>query len=374
VRVGIVVPYSWSFWGAVVEHTESQAAALRELGVDTLRIMGNDPPGQFSRVLHPRVARLGDPPPDVRPVGRSVIVPANGSLPNLILSPRSVWRMYQVLRNERFDVLHLHEPMAPVPGVAALALAEVPVVATFHAAGELNWMRWAKPIWGFLAEGISHRIAVSPAAAESAAQWLPGEYELLPNGTVLPDTFDPGGREHQILFAGRHEPRKGLKFLLRAWPKIERETGLRLRVAGADPLAVRWLLSQVGTPTDGIDILGFLSQEELTRELLQAKAFVAPALGQESFGMALTRAFGCATPVVASDIPGYRTVMEPDVGVTFLPADEDALVAAVAELLSDEERRARFGERARAVAEEKYAWPKLAARLAEIYERIAGAR
>jgi hypothetical protein len=56
-KVGIVVPFSWSFWGAVVEHAELQAAALRRLGVDVRLIMGNDPPGQFTRVLHPRVGR-----------------------------------------------------------------------------------------------------------------------------------------------------------------------------------------------------------------------------------------------------------------------------------------------------------------------------
>src|SRR6185369_9480364 len=83
VKIGIVVPFSWSFWGAVVEHAELQAAALEELGHDVRLVMGNDPPGQFTRVLHPRVGRHGNPPPNVIPVGRSVIVPANGTLPNI---------------------------------------------------------------------------------------------------------------------------------------------------------------------------------------------------------------------------------------------------------------------------------------------------
>ncbi len=100
-KVGIVVPYSWSFWGAVVEHAELQAEALRGLGFDVRTIMGNDPPGSFTRALHPRLGRHGNPPPDVIPVGRSVIVPANGSLPNLALSPRTVPRMKRVLERER---------------------------------------------------------------------------------------------------------------------------------------------------------------------------------------------------------------------------------------------------------------------------------
>ena len=125
-KIGIVVPFSWSFWGAVVEHAEAQAAALEELGHEVRLIMGNDPPGQFTRVLHPRVGRHGDPPPNVIPVGRSVIVPANGSLPNIVLSPRTYFRMKRALERERFDVLHLHEPMTPTICLCALILARTP--------------------------------------------------------------------------------------------------------------------------------------------------------------------------------------------------------------------------------------------------------
>src|SRR6266542_3322582 len=175
-KVGIVAPYSWSFWGAVVEHVELQADALRRLGVDTRTIMGNDPPGSFTRILHPRLGRHGHPPPDVIPVGRSVIVPANGSLPNIVLSPRSV------------------------PAIRRA----------------LEWMKIGKPLWGFLADRLDYRIAVSPHAQATAEAWLPGEYEVVPNGVLIPVAADPHGREHRIVFAGRQEPRKGLHVLLRA--------------------------------------------------------------------------------------------------------------------------------------------------------------
>ena len=319
-KVGIVVPFSWSFWGAVVEHAELQAAALRELGHDVRLVMGNDPPGQFTRVLHPRVGRHGQPPPEVIPIGRSVIVPANGSLPNIILSPRSVFRIKRVLAREQFDVLHLHEPMTPTPCIAALALFDGPMVGTHHASGELGWMRLATPVWGFLEERLDRRIAVSEQARASAQRWLPGEYEIVPNGVLIPDGVEPGGREHRIVFAGRQEPRKGLQVLLRAWPEIRRRTGARLRIAGADPLAVRLLLTRSRVPDEGIDVLGFLSQDDLTAELASAKALVAPSLGGESFGMVLTRAYACATPVIASDIPGYRDVMTPETSVAVPPA------------------------------------------------------
>jgi len=310
----------------------------------------------------------------VIPVGRSVIVPANGSLPNIVLSPRTVPAMKRVLERERFDILHLHEPMTPAICIAALALARVPIVATFHAHGALGWMKLGMPAWGFLADRIDYRIAVSVHARDSAAAWLPGDYELLPNGVLIPPAADPQGRDHQIVFVGRQEPRKGLHVLLRAWPDIYRRTGARLGIAGADPLAVRLLLSRERVSDRGIDVLGFLSQEELTDELLRAKALVAPSLGGESFGMVLTRAFACATPVIASDIDGYREVMTPESGVTFPAGDERALAEAVVGLLADEGRRASFGEGARRVAIERYSWDDIARRLLEIYELVAERR
>lgn len=370
-KVGIVVPYSWSFWGAVVEHAELQADALRHRGFDVKLLMGNDPPGQFTRVLHPRHGRHGNPPADVIPLGRSVIVPANGTLPNVILSPRAFLRLREVLEREQFDLLHLHEPMAPLPCVATLAIARCPMVATFHSSGGLAWMGLAKPTWGFLAERIDHRIAVSRQSRETWQRWLPGDYEVIPNGVLIPPAADPGSREHQIAFVGRHEARKGLAVLLRAWPELHRRTGARLRVIGADPLAVRLLLTRLRLPDEGIDILGFLEQERLTEELLAAKVMVAPSLGGESFGMVLTRAYACATPVVASDIPGYREVLTPEAAVAFPSGDVAALVDAVVDLLTDEPRRRALGAGGRHVAEERYSWDRIADRLVEIYEAMA---
>jgi len=372
VKIGIVVPFSWSFWGAVVEHAELQAAALEALGHDVRLIMGNDPPGQFTRVLHPRVGRHDDPPPNVIPVGRSVIVPANGSLPNLVLSPRAFSRIRRVLARERFDVLHLHEPMTPAICTLTLVMARTPIVATFHASGELGWMRFGGPVWGFLIDRIDHRIAVSEHARVSQMRWLPGDYEVIPNGVLIPDVAAAGDREHRVVFAGRQEPRKGLQVLLRAWPEIHRRTGLRLTVAGADPLAVRLLLARLRVSDEGVDVVGFLSQEGLTETLLRAKALVAPSLGQESFGMVLTRAFACALPVVASDIPGYREVLEPAASVAVGADDPSALVNAVFELVGDEPRRETMGQAARALAVERYSWTQIAPRLVGIYQRVTG--
>jgi phosphatidylinositol alpha-mannosyltransferase len=374
-KVGIVVPYSWSFWGAVNEHAELQADALQRLGIETRTIIGHDPPGNFTRILHPRHGRHGRPPADVLPVGRSVIVPANGSLPNIVLSPSAIVRVRRLLVRERFDVVHVHEPMTPAIAVAAIACWDGPTVATFHASGDLGWMRFGRLIWGdLLAARLDHRIAVSEPAAESADRWLPGDYEIIPNGVLIPPEADPGGRAQRVVFVGRQEPRKGMHVLLRAWPDIHRRTGARLRLVGADPLAVRLLLARERVPDAGIDVLGFQTQEQLTAELLAAKALAAPSLGGESFGMVLTRAFACATPVVASDIGGYRDVMTPEAGVLVPPGDPSALADALVGLLEHEPRRRALGVEARSLAIARYSWEDVARRLARVYELVSGAR
>jgi phosphatidylinositol alpha-mannosyltransferase len=366
VKIGIVVPFSWSYWGGVVEHAENQASALRDRGHDVQILMGHDPPGRLTRLLHPRTGRHGDLPPGIIPIGRSVVVPANGSLPNIVLSPRAMLRIRDTLAEERFDLLHLHEPMTPVVCVSTLAYAKCPVVATWHAAGDLGWMRGGVKVWGFLADRVDARIAVSRSAAESAERWLGMSFEVVPNGVVVPESADPGNRSHHVVFIGRHDARKGLPVLLQAWPEIRRRTGARLRLIGTDPLQYRLLHSRMRFDEDGI-----IPNAERDHELAKAKVFVSPALGGESFGMVLVEAFAMATPVVASNIQGFADVAGPDAATLVAPGDSAALANAVVELVGDDERRVAMGRAGRALAEARYAWPDVARRLDEIYQRVA---
>jgi phosphatidylinositol alpha-mannosyltransferase len=370
-KIGIVVPFSWSYWGGVVEHSEHQAAALRRRGHDVNIVMGNDPAGRLTRLLHPRTGRHGSLPEGIISVGRSVVVPANGSLPNIVLTPRSVGRIRRVLDQEQFDVVHIHEPMTPAIGVATLALARCPIVVTHHAHGELGWMRPGLSLWGFLMDRVDARIAVSPIAAESAARWIDGDYRIIPNGVFIPEDADPADRDHSVVFIGRHDPRKGLPTLLRAWPQIHRETGARLSLIGTDPLQYRLLHAKLRFDESGIDVLGIVPNEVRTHELMRAKVSVTPALGGESFGLVLAEAFACATPAVASDIPGYAAVAIPEAARLVPPSDPDALAAAVVDLFSDEERRVEMGRAARAHALANYAWDDIARRLEEVYLEAA---
>ena len=214
---------------------------------------------------------------------------------------------------------------------------------------------------------------MSEQARNSVLRWFPGDYEVIPNGVAIPPRVVPGGRENHVVFIGRHDPRKGMPVLMQAWPEIRRRTGARLRLLGADPLAVRLLVTRLGVGDEGIDVLGWVTEEQRTEELAKAKALVAPSVGMESFGLVLAEAFACATPVVASAIPGYSEVMTDGTGLLVPPGDHAALVDAVVALLSDEDRRRALGAMARSHAEQRYSWSDIGRRLVEIYERLTGA-
>jgi phosphatidylinositol alpha-mannosyltransferase len=214
---------------------------------------------------------------------------------------------------------------------------------------------------------------VSEQARLAGARYIPGPFEIVPNGVDLVSNPDPGGRLDQITFVGRHEPRKGLQVLLRAWPMIAAATGTRLRVIGADPLQVRFLMRRLGVE-DSIDILGVVPRAMLEQELRSTKVLVAPSIGGESFGMVITEAFSCATPVVASCIPGYMDVVDDETGALVPAGDPDALAAAVVGLLRDEARRRELALAGRLRAEERYGWGRIAGRLVGIYELLTGLR
>ena len=235
-------------------------------------------------------------------------------------------------------------PMTPVVCVTTLAYAKCPVVATWHAAGDLGWMRGGLKVWGFLIDRIDARIAVSRSAAESAEALAGVGFEIVPNGVVLPESVDPENRLHHVVFIGRHDTRKGLPVLLAAWPEIRRRTGARLRLIGTDPLQYRLLprSRMRGSTRMGSTCSGSFPMLSATTSFSTAKVFVSPALGGESFGMVLVEAFAMATPVVASNIQGFADVAGPDAAMLVPPGETAALANAVVDV--PRRRRAQAGD------------------------------
>jgi phosphatidyl-myo-inositol alpha-mannosyltransferase len=377
VRVALISPYSYTYPGGVGRHVEALAEQLLEAGHEVRLLAPYDPDDRLSRFAHRGARPELRPLPDyVIPLGRTIGFPMNGAVSNLSMSPEAVATVSRELRSGRYDVAHVHEPNAPVVSLFAAESSRLPTVGTFHTYSTSPMVnRFAANVAGVrrVYAKLSARIAVSEAARWTAQRFYGGRYRIVPNGVDLgraqPRTGEwiEGPRpELRILFVGRAEERKGLPVLLRAFEAL-RGAGIaaRLTIAGATPAEVEPLLLE----PDGVVVAGRVDDDEKWRLLGEADVLSAPSLGGESFGMVLTEAFASGTPVVASRIPGYREVVDDGRDGLLVPVgDAVELGEALRSLALDPERRLGMAANARQSAE-RYAWPRVAAEVTDVYER-----
>ena len=345
VRVALVSPYSYTYPGGVGRHVEALAQELTGLGHEVRLLAPYDPDDRLARVLHRGASPQPRPLPDyVIPLGRTFGLPMNGAVTNLA-GPlgKSIGVLGRELRSGNYDVVHVHEPNVPVVSWYATEAARVPVVATFHTyATGAGVSKFTANFLGArrLYSKLSARIAVSEAARWTAQRFYGGRYRIVPNGVDLsaarPDHLRPN-EELKLLFVGRAEERKGLPVLLRAFEAL-RGAGVQARLTVAGPTAeeVEPLLLE----PEGVELAGQVDDAEKWRLLGEADLLCAPSLGGESFGMVLTEAFASGTPVVASDIAGYRDVARHGEDSVLVPVgDAVALGETLRALAFDPDRR-----------------------------------
>jgi len=382
VRIALVSPYSWTYPGGVTRHIEALAAELAAQGHEPRVIAPFDPDDRHSARLHRGARPQRHPVPEgFVSLGRTVGIPANGAVSNLSVTPHAVATLRRELRDGGYDVAHIHEPVVPVIAWDALCSAgELPLVGTFHTYSEnaLTNGIAAVPLGGRRRMNRLHgRLAVSEAAAWTARRFFGGNYRIVPNGVHLqpvPQTWSrppAEGDELRILFIGQAVQRKGLPVLLAAFEALREHVPAKLTLVGASPEEV----AHMTLDGSGIEALGKVSEEDKRARLREADVLCAPSLSGESFGMVLTEAFAAATPVIASDIPGYRDVVRDGRdGVLTAPGDPLALAQELRALALDPARRERMARSARERAE-RFAWPHVAAEAADSYEQaIATAR
>jgi phosphatidylinositol alpha-mannosyltransferase len=361
-RIGLLCPYSLTTPGGVQGQVMGLARALRKMGHEV-------------RVLGP----CDGAPPDtfVTPIGESLPTVANGSIAPLAPDPSAALRTIRVLRDEQFDVLHIHEPLTPGASITALVMRTAPIVATFHAAGEsLSYKYLSAPLKGF-ASAIDHRVAVSKDAVLLAQRYIGGDYQILPNGVEL-DRFiassqntsithgDSSLIRRSIFFCGRHEPRKGLEVLLQAHATLP--DNVDLWIASEGPETER--LKREWAGDSRIMWLGRISDAEKAKRLSQADVFCAPSLGGESFGVVLIEAMAAATPIVASALDGYMNVATHEVDALLVePNDPAALEAALRRILLDQELAHRLVLRGQERAT-GFSMVQLASTYVDIYRRV----
>jgi phosphatidylinositol alpha-mannosyltransferase len=329
----------------------------------SLRHLGHD-----ARVLGP----CDGPPPDagVTPLGRSVPTTANGSVAPIAPDPSAQLRTIRALRDEAFDVLNLHEPLVPGPCMTSILFRNAPLIGTFHAAGGSAAYRYLNRGVRWLASRLDHRCAVSADARQMAHDALGGDYTLLFNGIEV-DRFAKASPwptdSPTIFFVGRHEPRKGLAVLLEAMRALPGDT--RLWVAGDGPETAA--LQAAHRADARIEWLGRIDDDEKASRLRGADVFCAPSLRGESFGVVLLEGMAAQTPVVASDLPGYRNVARAGADAILVPAGNvDALSDALEKVLENPTCAERLVASGQQRAEE-FSMDNLAACYVELYQQLA---
>ncbi len=369
-KIALVSPYDYPFPGGVTTHVHHLYSEFTALGHEV-------------RILAPSSNRnIERDRDDVYRIGGVRRVPANGSIARITLSFRLTRRVKEVLARESFDIIHAHEPLMPFLPPTVLRASDAVNISTFHAfRGSYYGYFYGRPILRRVFNSLDGRIAVSRAAKRFVRQYFMAPYKIIPNG-VETARFDPAnvqprpeftdGRPN-VLFVGRPEKRKGVGYLLRAYPHIKSAfPDARFIIVGAgdwEGSAYRAYIER--NRLRDIVIVGRVSDDELPTYHRSADVFCSPAVDGESFGIVLLEAMAAGLPVVASDLEGYREVVtNEDEGILVPPRNEIALADAVCRLLQDRALATKMG-RAGLLTAGEYSWDHIAEQVLDFYAKTA---
>jgi phosphatidylinositol alpha-mannosyltransferase len=376
-RIALVSPYSWTYPGGVTRHIEALAEQFLAGGHDVSVLAPFDPDDRLSVRMHAGAHPEPRPVPEyLIPLGRTIGLPMNGAVSNVALTANPYMQARRTLEQGNFDVVHVHEPITPIIAWEAVRRTRAPLVGTFHCYSENLVSNGMANLFGGR-RGMNRlhvRIAVSEAAAWTGRRFFGGTYRVIPNGVNL---HGPGGLcasasplrrpddPLRIAFVGQAVERKGLPVLLRAFEALREHVPAALEVVGATEEEVAPLLLD---GDHGVTVLGRCDDDAKQAALLRADVLCAPSLGGESFGMVLTEAFAAGTPVIASDIAGYRDVVRDGVeGILHQRGNATELAEALQEMYYEPRRRLEMAAAARRRAE-RFAWPHIAEEVLEAYE------
>ena len=362
-KIGLVSPFDYAFPGGVNDHVRNLAAQFQSWDHSVHIIAPCSDPTQ---VAASNFIRMGRPVP----------VPSNGSIARVSLS---VWlrpRIKRVLREQAFDVVHVHNPFSGLVPAYVLGQSNAVNVATFHLFGARYLFRigGTKLAMHYFRK-LHGRIAVSEPNRDYISRYFPGDYEVIPNGIRVDDFADgvepfPHLRDGMInlLWVGRLERRKGLKYLMAAYSRLKWQwPNLRLLIVGPgkpDGDSQR-IISERNL--QDVVFVGAVSDEDKARYYKSADIYCSPATGKESFGIVLLEAMAAGKPIVASAIPGFSSVItHGEEGLLVPPRDDEALAEAIATLLKDPSLRATLATNGERRVQE-FRWDRVARRVMDYY-------
>jgi len=361
-KLALVCPYDYAYPGGVAIHVANLYEQYKEMGHDVRIITPYSGPS----------SSIGSK--DIIPIGKPVPIPSGGSVARVTISPVLAPPVRTILDRERFDVIHIHEPLCSTLTLTILNLSKAINVGTFHACHRKpRGYQIVSPFMMGLFKKLHGKIAVSEPAKEFVSKYFPGEYQVIPNGINVARFSTPrplieglSDGKLNILFVGRPEKRKGLTYLLEASRKVKRQVPLsRLIVVG--PGTERYDSEARKLGLEDAVFTGYVDNDMLPSYYQSADIFCSPATGGESFGIILLEAMAASKPIVASAISGYASVMSDGVqGILVPPKDKEALAGALIKLLSDPDLRQQMGAKGRIRAEE-CDWPNVADRVNQYY-------
>ena len=370
-KIGLVSPYDYSYPGGVTVHINNLCKELTKLG-------------HVVKIIAPCSDNGPDPLPDsLIPVGKPVPVPTGGSIARISVSFWLMKRVQAILEEEAFDILHVHEPLVPFLPLACLHLASCPIIGTFHAYENNSQKYFAQS--GILRNSfnkISRKIAVSAPAKTHISRNFPGDYDIVPNGIDYSRFRWPenplnifADDKINILFVGRLEKRKGLQYLVSAFSRVKwHQDNVRLMVVGPGTLDKESYHLIAEKNLQDIELIGQVPHVDLPHYYHAADIFCSPATGQESFGIVLLEAMAAGKPVVASNIPGYASVItNEEEGFLVSPKNTDALASALHTLVQTPDLRSSMGIQGLKTAR-MYDWKTITAKINSIYYETISAR
>lgn len=381
-KIAMVSPYDFAWPGGVNAHVEQLSRELRERGHYVRVIAPYSSPHTRGSAIGLRLAN--DASGDFIPMGRSVALSAGGSKARVTLSWWLYPRVRELMAREGFDVVHLHEPLAPLLPLMVLEHSRTVNVGTFHAYSDRQRLyRWSRRVVRRWQQRLHGRIAVSAAARAFVSPHFPHHtYRVIPNGIDYRRFADAAPLSElsdgltNILFVGRKDERKGLRYLVKAFAILRRQRAdLRLVIVGPGKpdRECASLLDGIAAEHPGsVVVTGVVSGEDLPRYYASADVFCSPATGGESFGIVLLEAMAAGAPVVASDIDGYRDVVKHEGnGLLVGAGDVDAIASATALLADDKELATHLSEGGRRTAWQ-YRWDQVASEVEDYYRQCIG--
>jgi len=369
-KIALVSPYDFAYPGGVTNHISCLEHQLTLMGHEV-------------KVIAPASKAVSSFGERFIPIGKPRPIPSSGSICRITISPHLAPTIKAVLSREKFDIIHLHEPFMPMLCSAVLRFSHTVNIGTFHACHGRPGYGFARPISTLMvrrrARKLHGKIAVSKPAMEFASKYIPGDYTIIPNGIDLAhfspdvppiDEFCDG--KLNILFVGRLESRKGLKYLIKAYQRVKAEfPNSRLIVVGPGTrLRGKYERQVKRSRLEDVVFVGYAPYDQLPRYYKTADIFCSPATGRESFGIALLEAMAVSKPIVASNIDGYANLISHGVeGLLVPPKDEKALAEALISLMTNEPLRQQMAARERLTAK-KYDWKHVAQRVFDYYVKV----